>query len=224
MELPIGHFSALHQLFMQFAKLQRPDHVGRLVKRAIASHDTSANFCTGVIGLVTHAINQVLNAFLSRHFTGMVAEREHDSCTTVLPPEEHANPVLVGLGETEVPEQHLPVHCPAFQPERCTKGLAIRLVPLVHEVLKVMTGDQFMVHRCPGEVGVVPPHAHHLVHVGHFAFWIGNQDGVAAEKAFATSVIYGLAELAAAMLALLIGAAVPVLFRFFPTQSPSGHQ
>ena len=45
--------------------------------------------------------------------------------------------------------------------------------------------------------------------------------GVAAEKAFATSVIYGLAELAAAMLALLMASAVPVFFRFFPTQSPS---
>ena len=48
--------------------------------------------------------------------------------------------------------------------------------------------------------------------------------GVAAEKAFATSVIYGLAELAAAMLALLITSAMPVLFRFFPTQSPSEHR
>ena len=48
--------------------------------------------------------------------------------------------------------------------------------------------------------------------------------GVAAEKAFATSVIYGLAELAAAMLALLISSVAPVFFRFFPTQSPSGHQ
>ena len=48
--------------------------------------------------------------------------------------------------------------------------------------------------------------------------------GVAAEKAFATSVIYGLAELAAAMLALLIGSAVPVFSRFFPTQSSSEHQ
>jgi uncharacterized membrane protein YbhN (UPF0104 family) len=45
--------------------------------------------------------------------------------------------------------------------------------------------------------------------------------GVAAEKALATSVIYGLAELAAAMLALLIGSAVPVFSRFFPTQSSS---
>ena len=45
--------------------------------------------------------------------------------------------------------------------------------------------------------------------------------GVAAEKAFATSVIYGLAELAAAMIALLIGSAVPVLVRFFPIQSSS---
>ena len=48
--------------------------------------------------------------------------------------------------------------------------------------------------------------------------------GVAAEKAFATSVIYGMTELAAAMLALLIGSAVPVFFRFFPTQSSSEHQ
>ena len=48
--------------------------------------------------------------------------------------------------------------------------------------------------------------------------------GVAAEKAFATSLIYGLVELAAAMLALLIGSAVPVLSRFFPTQSSSGHR
>ncbi|NBT41888.1 MAG: UPF0104 family protein [Alphaproteobacteria bacterium] len=48
--------------------------------------------------------------------------------------------------------------------------------------------------------------------------------GVAAEKAFAMSVIYGLAELAAAMLALLISSAVPVFFRFFPTQSSSEHQ
>ena len=48
--------------------------------------------------------------------------------------------------------------------------------------------------------------------------------GVAAEKAFAASVIYGLAELAGAMLALLIGSAVPVFFRFFPTQSSSEHQ
>ena len=48
--------------------------------------------------------------------------------------------------------------------------------------------------------------------------------GVAAEKAFATSVIYGITELAAAMLALLIGSAVPVFFRFFPTQSSSEHQ
>ena len=47
--------------------------------------------------------------------------------------------------------------------------------------------------------------------------------GVAAEKAFATSVIYGLIELAAAMLALLIGSAVPV-FLDFPTQSSSEHQ
>lgn len=45
--------------------------------------------------------------------------------------------------------------------------------------------------------------------------------GVAAEKAFATSVIYGLAELAAAMIALLIGSAVPTLVRFFPIQSSS---
>ena len=48
--------------------------------------------------------------------------------------------------------------------------------------------------------------------------------GVATEKAFATSVIYGMTELAAAMLALLIGSAVPVFFRFFPTQSSSEHQ
>ena len=48
--------------------------------------------------------------------------------------------------------------------------------------------------------------------------------GVAAEKAFATSVIYGLAELAAAMLALLISSAVPVFSRFFPTQPSSEHQ
>ncbi len=48
--------------------------------------------------------------------------------------------------------------------------------------------------------------------------------GVAAEKAFAASVIYGLAELAAAMLALLITSATPVIFRFFPTQSPSEHR
>jgi len=48
--------------------------------------------------------------------------------------------------------------------------------------------------------------------------------GVAAEKAFATSVIYGLTELAAAMLALLISSAAPVFFRFFPTQSSSEHQ
>ena len=48
--------------------------------------------------------------------------------------------------------------------------------------------------------------------------------GVAAEKAFAASVIYGLAELAAAMLALLITSAMPVIFRFFPTQSPSEHR
>ena len=48
--------------------------------------------------------------------------------------------------------------------------------------------------------------------------------GVAAEKAFAASVIYGLAELAAAMLALLITSATPILFRFFPTQSPSEHR
>jgi uncharacterized membrane protein YbhN (UPF0104 family) len=48
--------------------------------------------------------------------------------------------------------------------------------------------------------------------------------GVATEKALATSVIYGLAELAAAMLALLISSAVPVFFRFFPTQSSSEHQ
>ena len=47
--------------------------------------------------------------------------------------------------------------------------------------------------------------------------------GVAAEKAFATSVIYGMTELAAAMLALLTGSAVPVFFRFFPTQSSSEH-
>ena len=49
-------------------------------------------------------------------------------------------------------------------------------------------------------------------------------NGIAAEKAFATSVIYGLAELAAAVLALLITSAMPVFFRFFPTQSPSEHQ
>jgi len=48
--------------------------------------------------------------------------------------------------------------------------------------------------------------------------------GVAAEKAFATSVVYGITELAAAMLALLLGSAVPVFFRFFPTQSSSEHQ
>ena len=48
--------------------------------------------------------------------------------------------------------------------------------------------------------------------------------GVAAEKALATSVIYGLAELAAAMLALLIASAVPVFSRFFLTQSASEHQ
>lgn len=48
--------------------------------------------------------------------------------------------------------------------------------------------------------------------------------GVAAETAVATSVIYGLTELAAAMLALLIGYAVPVFFRFFSTQSSSEHQ
>lgn len=48
--------------------------------------------------------------------------------------------------------------------------------------------------------------------------------GVAADKAFATSVIYGITELAAAMLALMIGSAAPVFFRFFPTQSSSEHQ
>ena len=48
--------------------------------------------------------------------------------------------------------------------------------------------------------------------------------GVSAEKAFATSVIYGLAELAAAMLALLISSVVPVFSRFFSTQPSSEHQ
>ena len=48
--------------------------------------------------------------------------------------------------------------------------------------------------------------------------------GVAAEKAFATSIIYGLTELIAAMLALLISSVVPLFVRFFPTQQSSGHQ
>ena len=39
--------------------------------------------------------------------------------------------------------------------------------------------------------------------------------GIAAEEAFAMSVIYGLAELAAALLALLIGSAVPDHFHIF---------
>ncbi|MDC0476476.1 flippase-like domain-containing protein [Alphaproteobacteria bacterium] len=48
--------------------------------------------------------------------------------------------------------------------------------------------------------------------------------GIAAEKAFATSVIYGLTELVAALLALLMSSAMPIFSRFFPTQSSSEHQ
>jgi uncharacterized membrane protein YbhN (UPF0104 family) len=48
--------------------------------------------------------------------------------------------------------------------------------------------------------------------------------GITAEKAVATSVIYGLTELTAALLALLMGSAMPVFSRFFPTQSSSEHQ
>ena len=48
--------------------------------------------------------------------------------------------------------------------------------------------------------------------------------GIEAEKAFATSVIYGMAELAAAMLALLIGSAVPAVIKLFPKQSTSEYQ
>ena len=43
--------------------------------------------------------------------------------------------------------------------------------------------------------------------------------GVAVEKAFATSIIFGLAELAAAMLALLFVSSAPVFIRFFLKQS-----
>ena len=58
------------------------------------------------------------------------------------------------------------------------------------------------------------------VREGVLVGFLGAQ-GVVAEKAFATSLIYGLTELIAVMLSLLIGFSVPVFSKFFPKRSSS---
>ena len=104
---------------------------------------------------------------LGRHLLEVEAQREDDAGAAVHAPEEHADAVLGRLGEAAVPEQELPVECPALAPERRVEQPAVRLVPRGHVTLEMMARDHLVKDGGAGEVDVVAAHAHQLRFVGH---------------------------------------------------------
>ena len=56
------------------------------------------------------------------------------------------------------------------------------VVPVGHEELQMMPGDQLVMHHCPAEMDIVAPNAHQLVLVAHGAGRIGHLDDVAPQE------------------------------------------
>src|SRR5262245_40028476 len=92
------------------------------------------------------AIDEQVNALLRRHLLHVKAERKNDARATMAAPEEHADLVFGRLGETSIPQQQFPIERPAFAPERRAEQAAIRFVAGSHKALKVVTGDQLVLH------------------------------------------------------------------------------
>src|SRR5688572_8440229 len=106
----------------------------------------------------------------------MVAQGENYSCTSMHSPKQHSDPVFRCFCNAFIPKIHLPVYRPALNPERCLERSSIRLIALLHTLLKMMSGYQFMLHCSFRKMRVVPTHAHHFFPVPHRVCWIRDDD------------------------------------------------
>ena len=164
------------QLAAERAHLESTDGVGGLVERAVVRTDVSADFRGGPGALVADFFDQEVDHLLRRHFPEVEPEADDDAGAAVHPPEQRAD-LLFRRGEvTVVPQQHLPVQCPAFYEERRTKARAIGGMASRHVELKVVAGNEFMrshqLHEGPG----VSPHRFELPLVRHRLVGIGDLD------------------------------------------------
>ena len=91
-------------------------------------------------------------------------------------PEKKPHSVFRSLWKSKVPKEHFPVESPTLGPENRTINTPVSVVSGGHEVLKVVSGNEFMVNSRCRKVRIVPPHAHQLVCVIHVKVGVGNAD------------------------------------------------
>ena len=131
---------------------------------------------------MTNSVNQVIDTLLRSHLTHVELEREYDSCTSVHSPKEGSDTVFWRSGKSSIPQDHFPIKCPPFNPERSSKKLSIWAITRVHKLLHVVARNELMEYRCPGKMLIVASHAHHLGLVVHFVGWEANHDGFATKE------------------------------------------
>ena len=148
-EFAISHLAGVDDFLPQRSNLQAAEHVGRLIERTIASAKRPPHLRGGVFPLVANAIHQKVNALLGRHLAKMKVEGKDDSSATMHAPKEHPNAVFRRTGEPSVPKQGFPVKRPTLDEKGGSERPSVGFVPLRHEPLKMMAGDQFVVNRRP---------------------------------------------------------------------------
>lgn len=140
---------------------------------------------------MTYSRHQQVDAFLRRHLAKVELDRKNDTSAAMHPPEEHSDAVLSFVGcpflpcfrrEAALPQKQLPVHGPAFDPERCLEELTMRVIAVHVVELEMVAGDELMEDCGARECRTVTAHTHQFVFVGHAARWVGDNDSLAAEE------------------------------------------
>jgi hypothetical protein len=154
-ELFFLELAFLHGLSSKLPDLQRTYHVRELIERRISATERSADLSFRRVALVTNLIDQIVDALLDRHLFEMEVQREDDTRASVHSPEKHSDTILRGFLEAHVPKEEFIVKSVSFDPERGAERSALKVVPRRVHLLKMVTGDQFVVDRRPCKVDVV---------------------------------------------------------------------
>ena len=128
------------------------------------------------------AVDKEIDALGGGPFFEVEVQAEEDAGAAVHTPEEHADAVFRRLGKAEIPEPHLPVEGPAFDPERRIERPAVGPVALGHVGLEMVAGDDFVVDGGAGEMDIVAAEAHELGFVRYFSRGEADDDLFAAEE------------------------------------------
>src|SRR5690625_5016663 len=107
-----------------------------------------------------HTIHQIVDALLRRPVSKVIIEGEDDPGIPMRSPEKHADSVFRSFCKAQVPQQDLPVKCPALSPERGLKRASMGIVAARKIALHMVSRNQFMLYCGPVKMRIVSPHTH----------------------------------------------------------------